>query len=58
MRLRTLIVFLVLLLPSAIFVWRNPDMPGFGKLHDDGLFFVSAKSLATAIPAIQATPRW
>ena len=22
-------------------------MPGFGKLHDDGLFFVSAKSLAT-----------
>jgi hypothetical protein len=33
-------------------------MARFGKLHDDGLFFVSAKSLATAIPAIQATPRW
>jgi len=47
MRLRTLIVLLVLLLPSAIFVWKNPDMPEFGKLHDDGLFFVSAKSLAT-----------
>jgi hypothetical protein len=58
MRLRTLIVFLVLLLPSAIFVWRNPDIPGFGKLDDDGLFFVSAKSLVTAIPAIQETPRW
>ncbi len=47
MRLRTVIVFLLLLIPSAHFVWKNPDMPEFGRLHDDGLFFVSAKSLAT-----------
>jgi len=47
MRLRTPIVFLLLLIPSAVFVWKNPDMPEFDKLHDDGLFFVSAKSLAT-----------
>jgi hypothetical protein len=46
MRLRTLLVGLVLL-PSAIYVWKNPDMPEFDRLHDDGLFFVSAKSLAT-----------
>lgn len=47
MRLRSVVVFLLLLLPSAWFVWKNPDMPEFGRLHDDGLFFVSAKSLAT-----------
>jgi hypothetical protein len=47
MRLRNLVIFVLLLLPSAYFVWRNPDMPELGRLHDDGLFFVSAKSLAT-----------
>ena len=46
MRLRTLFVFLVLLVPSALYVWKNPDMPEFGRLHDDGLLFVSAKGLA------------
>jgi hypothetical protein len=47
MRLRNLILFLLLLIPSAYLVSRGSDMPEFGKLHDDGLFFVSAKSLAT-----------
>ncbi len=47
MRLRTSIVFLLVLIPSAIYLWKNPDMPEFGKFHDDGLLMVSAKSLAT-----------
>ena len=47
MRLRTLLVFLTLLIPSAIYLARNLDMPEFGKFHDDGLLMVSAKSLAT-----------
>ena len=47
MRLRILVIFLVLLIPSALYVARNLDMPEFGKLHDDGLLMVSAKSLAT-----------
>jgi len=47
MRQRTLIVFLLLLIPSALYLWKNRDMPEFGKFHDDGLLFVSAKSLAT-----------
>lgn len=42
-----LFYFLLLLIPSALYVWKNPDMPEFGKLHDDGILFVSAKSLAT-----------
>src|SRR5271166_2973436 len=46
MRLRVLVVFVVLLIPSAFNVWKNPDMTKFGRLHDDGLLFVSAKSLA------------
>src|SRR5580693_4505690 len=47
MRLRTLILFLVILIPSAVYLYKNLDMPEFGKFHDDGLLFVSAKSLAT-----------
>src|SRR5271154_4995041 len=46
MRVRRLVVFLLLLIPSALYVWRNPDMPEFGRLHDDALLFVSAKGLA------------
>jgi hypothetical protein len=46
MRLRTLVVFLLLLIPSVLYVVRNRDMPEFGRLHDDGLLFVSAKGLA------------
>src|SRR5262252_8294571 len=43
---RWLLAF-VLLLPSAQFACRNRDMPNFGRLHDDGILFVSAKGLAT-----------
>jgi hypothetical protein len=46
MRLRSVIVFLILLIPSALYVWKNPDVPEFGQLHDDGILFVSAKSIA------------
>lgn len=47
MRFRALIIFLVLLVPSAVYLFKNMDMPEFGKFHDDGLLMVSAKSLAT-----------
>lgn len=40
------LLFLLILVPSAQFAWRNRDMPDFSDLHDDGLLFVSAKSLA------------
>jgi hypothetical protein len=40
-------LFLVLLLPSAYFAWQNADMPQFGRwIHDDSVYFVSAKSIA------------
>jgi hypothetical protein len=47
MNLRSLIVFLLLLIPSVLYIARNRDVPEFGRLHDDGLFFVSAKALAS-----------
>jgi hypothetical protein len=37
---------LVSLAPSAAFLWRASDLPGFGDLHDDSIYYVSAKSLA------------
>jgi hypothetical protein len=40
------IAFLLLLIPSAQFAWRNRDMPDFGRLHDDALMFVSAQGIA------------
>jgi len=43
------LVFLFVLLslaPSAIFLSRHSDLPSFGDLHDDSLYYVSAKSLA------------
>ncbi len=43
---RKLLIWLLLLVPSLYFVWRNRDMPQFAYLHDDGVLFVSAKSLA------------
>lgn len=42
-----LLLFLLLLVPSAFYAWKNSDMPEFGKLHDDGILFVSAKGIAT-----------
>jgi len=40
------ILVLLSLTPSAAFLWRHRDLPGFGDLHDDSLYYVSAKSLA------------
>ena len=36
----------LLLIPAALFVGFNADVPKFCDLHDDCLYFVSAKSLA------------
>jgi len=47
MRLRTVLIFVALLVPSGFYAWKQADMPEFGKLHDDALLFVSGKSLAT-----------
>src|SRR5580698_9987699 len=47
MRLRPLVLFLLLLLPSAYYAAKNADMPEFGKLHDDGILFESAKGIAS-----------
>jgi hypothetical protein len=35
-RAALIFAFIVLLIPSAQFAWRNSDMPDFGRLHDDG----------------------
>jgi len=41
-----LILLLFLLIPSLLYLWHFPDVPRFGDLHDDSLYYVSAKSLA------------
>src|ERR1051325_7583612 len=57
---RKLLIFLVLLVPSAAFAWRNRDMPQFAYLHDDGVLFVSGKSLGDGfgyrIPSLVGEP--
>ncbi len=45
-KVRSLLIFLVLLAPSIRFVWRNQDMPEFAFLHDDGIQYLTGKSLA------------
>src|SRR5579863_4768492 len=59
-RASSLFVFLLLLIPSAQFAWQNRDMPEFASLHDDGLFFLSAQSLAAGhgyqIPSLPENP--
>src|SRR5712691_10474039 len=58
--LRKLLIFLVLLIPSAQFAWRNRDLPELAYLHDDGVLFISAQSLATGngyrIPSLPEIP--
>lgn len=57
---RKLLIFLAILIPSAQFAWRNRDMPQLAYMHDDGVFFVSAKALAAGegfrIPSLPETP--
>jgi hypothetical protein len=33
-------------IPSAFFAWANRDMPQFGSIHDDSVYFVVGKSWA------------
>jgi hypothetical protein len=51
---------LLILAPSAQYAWRNRDMPDFGRLHDDGLLFLSGKSIAAGegyrIPSLPEDP--
>src|SRR4051794_14262756 len=42
----TCIALVALCLPSLLFVWHNRDIPHFGILQDDGLYFIDGKSLA------------
>jgi len=42
----SLVILLFLLIPSAAYLWRYSDLPQFGDLHDDSIYYVSAKSLA------------
>lgn len=52
-----LLVLLLLLVPSAVFLWRNSDLPQFGyDIHDDSVYFVSAKSLASGSYRIESLP--
>jgi hypothetical protein len=53
---RRLLIFLALLIPSAQFAWRNMTMPQFSYLHDDGVFFVTAKSVAEGSYRIESLP--
>lgn len=59
-RLARVLMFALVLVPSAEYAWRNRDMPGFARLHDDGLLFLSAKSLAAGdgyrIPSLPENP--
>lgn len=51
-----LLISLVLVIPSAQFTWRDRTMPDFGFLHDDGVFFVTAKSVAAGSYRIESLP--
>ena len=45
---RDWLIFLLLLMPSAVAAWSNRDMPYFGwGGHDDGVYFVGAKAWAS-----------
>src|SRR5690348_15208112 len=48
MALKTLAAAIVLLIlaPAAHLAWLAREMPHFGHLHDDSIYWVSAKSLA------------
>src|SRR5258707_722259 len=40
------IALLALCLPTLLFVWVNRDIPHFGVLQDDGLYFIAGKTIA------------
>src|SRR4051794_25635635 len=47
LHMKQAILFLAVLLPSALFSWWNRDMPQLGIHHDDAIYWVGAESLAT-----------
>lgn len=47
LHMKQAVLFVLILLPSALFSWWNRDMPQFGVHHDDAIYWVGAKSLAT-----------
>lgn len=49
-------ILLLLLIPSALFAWRTRAMPEFASLHDDGVLFVTAKSIADGSYRIASLP--
>src|SRR5579862_104922 len=55
-KLWKILAFAILLIPAARFAWRLREMPDFGYLHDDGLFFVTAKSVAGGSYRIESLP--
>src|SRR5262245_48065954 len=40
----------ILCLPTLLFIWHNRDVPHFGVLQDDGLYLISAKTIAEGSP--------
>ena len=59
-RLTAIGVFLLAIAPSAYLAWTLRSMPHLGYYHDDGIYWVSAKSLAEGggyrIPSLPADP--
>jgi hypothetical protein len=51
-----MLILLILLIPSAQFAWRTRAMPQFAYLHDDGVLFVTAKSVAEGSYRIESLP--
>ncbi len=47
LRVPVALAVLMLSLPSFVFVWINRDVPHFGILQDDGLYFIGGKALGS-----------
>ena len=52
----SLLTLSLLLIPSALLLSHNQDMPHFGDVHDDSLYYVSAKSIAEGSYKITSLP--
>ena len=52
----SLALLIALLIPSGIFLWHNSDLPAFGDIHDDSVYYVSAKSLSEGHYRIESLP--
>lgn len=55
-RPKHLLILMLMLIPSAAFLWHNSDLPAFGRIDDDGIYYVSAKSLAGGHYQIESLP--